>query len=172
MAELKRSEPLSGRPSSAQAIISPTMIRKTILLAFMLVALALAETHVIEGTGVTKSLVVMPGDAVTLEAVETDVEITGNGDVFHIDGSDNTIVVHGSFRGIVVTGSANTLTVEGDLPQLDVRGSDNRIHLQSRCDLIQFSGSDNRTDWVQRQGMTAPKIEREGWDNLFTVLKP
>ena len=148
------------------------MISRTIFLLLLLVGVALAETHLIEGTGVTKSLVVKPGDTVKLEAVEADVEITGAGDVFHIDGSDNTIVVHGPFRGIVVTGSANTLTVEGDLPQLDVRGSDNRIRLEGRCDLIQFSGSENRTEWVQKPGATAPKIEREGWDNHFTILKP
>lgn len=147
------------------------MARRTVLL-LLLTVFALADTHVIEGSSVVKRVAVKPGDTVKLEAVDTKVTVVGDGDVFHIDGSDNRIEVQGSFRGIVVTGSSNTLKVLGALPQLDVRGSDNRITLSGKCDLIQYGGSGNKTIWVRRPGAKPPRVEREGWDNLFEIAEP
>ena len=53
------------------------MISRTFFLLLLLVGVALAETHLIEGTGVTKSLVVKPGDtvAVTFPISEETVEV-------------------------------------------------------------------------------------------------
>ncbi|MGE0489782.1 MAG: hypothetical protein AB7S38_11295 [Vulcanimicrobiota bacterium] len=62
------------------------------LLLLLLTVFALADTHVIEGSSVVKRVGVKPGDTVKLEAVDTQVTIVGNGDVFHIDGSGNKTV--------------------------------------------------------------------------------
>lgn len=143
-----------------------------VLMVAWLGCTVLADTLVVEGASTVQSVRVKSGDTVKVESVDTKLTVTGDGDVFHIDGSDNRIEVQGSFKGMVITGTNNTVEVKGDLPQLDVRGSDNVITLRGRCDLVQYSGVDNKTYWVKAQGRKPPKVEREGFDNLFEVREP
>lgn len=149
------------------------MTKKIWILAACLGAtMAWADTIVLEGSSLTRTVSIKNRDVVKVEAVDNSLTLVGNGDIVHIDGSDNRVVVQGSLNGLVITGSSNTLTVSGSLNQLDVRGCDNRITLQGDCKLIQYGGSDNKTVWIQHPGSKQPQVERTGWNNEFKVSRP
>jgi len=143
-----------------------------ILAGFLGLTVAWADTIVLEGSSLTRTVAIKNKDVVKVEAVDNTLTLVGSGDIVHIDGSDNRVVVQGSLNGLVVTGTSNTLTVQGSLAQLDVRGCDNRITLKGDCKLIQYGGSDNKTVWIQRPGSKQPRIERTGWNNEFQVSQP
>ena len=133
---------------------------------------AWADTIQVEGSSITKTVQLRPRDVVKVEAVDIDLTLQGQGDILHLDGSDNRVKLHGSLNGIVITGSNNDVKVVGPLQQLDVRGCDNRITLDGNCQLIQYGGSDNRTTWIRKPGRQQPKVERTGFNNEFVVSKP
>ena len=145
---------------------------KIFLLVSLLATAAWADTILLEGSSLTRTVQIRGKDVVKVEAVDNTLTLVGHGDILHLDGSDNRVVIQGSLNGIVITGSGNTLKVVGPLAQLDVRGCDNRITLDGECRLIQYGGSDNKTTWIQRPGRTLPKIERTGWENQFQVSRP
>ena len=147
------------------------MKRTLILVACLGATMAWADTIVLEGSSLTRTVQIKNRDVVKVEAVDNTLTLIGSGDIVHIDGSDNRVVVQGSLNGLVITGSSNTLTVSGSLTQLDVRGCDNRITLQGDCKLIQYGGSDNKTVWVYRPGGKQPMIERTGWNNEFQISR-
>jgi hypothetical protein len=148
------------------------MKNRILLLAIALFATAWADTILLEGSSLTRTVPIKAKDVVKVEAVDNTLTLVGNGDILHLDGSDNRVTVQGSLNGIVLTGSSNRLNVVGTLHQLDVRGCDNQITLDGDCRLIQYGGSDNQTTWIQRPGRKQPKIERTGWENQFKVSQP
>ena len=142
------------------------------LACLMMLSLAVAaDTLLLEGTSLTRTVQIKGKDVVKVEAVDNTLTIVGSGDLLHLDGSDNRVELQGSLNGIVITGSGNQLTVRGNLTQLDVRGCDNKILLEGGCQLIQYGGSDNLTRWKQSAGRKPPKVERIGWNNQFQVIK-
>lgn len=140
-------------------------------LAFLLLLglSAAADTHLLEGTGLTHTVHLKAKDVVKVEAVDNTLTLVGSGDLLHLDGSDNRIEVQGGLNGIVITGSGNQLVVKGNLHQLDIRGCDNQVRLEGSCRLIQYGGSDNVTRWKQQPGAKPPRVERTGWNNLFEI---
>lgn len=146
--------------------------RRALALVVLCSLVGFAETVLLEGTGLTRTVPVKSKDVVKIEAVENQLTLVGSGDLLHVDGSDNRIEVQGGLNGIVVTGSGNQITVRGKLGQLDVRGCDNQVVLEGDCKLIQYGGSDNVTRWKQKPGSKPPKVERMGWNNLFQVITP
>lgn len=163
---------LSGLPTLRIQNVFLALNRKLFACLLCLAVAGAADTVLLEGTGLTRTLKLKSQDVVKLEAVDNTLTLQGSGDLLHLDGSDNRVELQGSLNGIVITGSGNQLTVKGDLKQLDVRGCDNRILLEGGCQLIQYGGSDNVTRWRQSPGRKPPKVERIGWNNLFEVLKP
>lgn len=141
-------------------------------MALALGTLAWADTILLEGSSLTRTVRLKSQDVVKVEAVDNTLTLEGSGDIVHLDGSDNRVVIRGSLNGVVITGSGNSLKVEGSLRQLDVRGCDNRISLDGSCQLIQYGGSDNQTVWIQRPGLHQPRVERVGWNNLFQISRP
>jgi len=148
------------------------MKKRIFLLAAALWAVAWADTILLEGSSLTRTVQIKGKDVVKVEAVDNTLTLVGNGDIVHLDGSDNRVTVQGSLNGIVITGSSNHLKVVGTVHQLDVRGCDNQITLDGDCRLIQYGGTNNQTTWIQRPGLKQPKVERTGWDNQFKVSQP
>jgi len=145
---------------------------QTLALVLLCSLWGFADTVLLEGTGLTRTVTLKAKDVVKIEAVENALTLIGSGDLLHVDGSDNTIEVRGGLNGIVITGSGNQVTVRGRLGQLDVRGCDNQLLLEGECQLIQYGGSDNVTRWKQKPGSKPPKVERMGWNNQFVVITP